>query len=110
MTVPVARIIDDPDSTGEPVSPKKILLLCAAVLLGVLLPAFVIYLRMLLFPVLKDKKMLERLTSIPVLAEISKKPGNKFFVVEKKSVEPIAELFRLLRNNLQLSLLVQRKR
>ena len=23
MTVPVARIIDDPDSTGEPVSPKK---------------------------------------------------------------------------------------
>ena len=76
MTVPVARIIDDPDSTGEPVSPKKILLLCAAVLLGVLLPAFVIYLRMLLFPVLKDKKMLERLTSIPVLAEISKQPGN----------------------------------
>ena len=104
MTVPVARIIDDPDSTGEPVSPKKILLLCAAVLLGVLLPAFVIYLRMLLFPVLKDKKMLERLTSIPVLAEISKKPGNKFFVVEKKSVEPIAELFRLLRNNLQFVL------
>ena len=32
MVVPVARIIDDPDSTNEPVSPKKILILCAAVL------------------------------------------------------------------------------
>lgn len=104
MVVPVARIIDDPDSSGEPVSPKKMLLLCAAVLFGVLIPAFVIYLRMILFPILKDKKMLERLTSIPVLAEISKKPDGKFFVVEKKSVEPIAELFRLVRNNLQFVL------
>lgn len=104
MVVPVARIIDDPDSTGEPVSPKKMLLLCAAVLFGVLIPAFVIYLKMTLFPILKDKKMLERLTSIPILAEISKKPEGKFFVVEKKSVEPIAELFRLVRNNLQFVL------
>lgn len=104
MTVPVARIIDDPDSTGEPVSPKKMLFLCAAVLLGVLIPAFVIYFRMTFFPVLKDKKMLERLTHIPILAEISKKPDDKFFVVDKKSVEPIAELFRLVRNNLQFVL------
>ncbi len=104
MTVPVARIIDDPDSTGEPVSPKKMLLLCAAVLFGFLLPALVIYLRMKFFPILKDKKMLERLTSIPILSEISVKPQDKFFVVEKQSVEPIAELFRLLRNNLQFVL------
>lgn len=104
MVVPVARIIDDPDSTNEPVSPKKILILCAAVLFGLLIPAFVIYLRMVFYPVLKDKKTLERLTSIPILAEISRKPEGKFFVVEKKSVEPIAELFRLVRNNLQFVL------
>lgn len=104
MVVPVARIIDDPDSTNEPVSPKKMLILCAAVLFGLLIPAFVIYLRMVFYPVLKDKKTLERLTSIPILAEISRKPEGKFFVVEKKSVEPIAELFRLVRNNLQFVL------
>ena len=104
MTVPVARIIDDPDSTGIPVSPKKMLFLFAAVLLGVMIPAFVIYCRMTFFPVLKDKKMLERLTHVPILAEISKKPEGKFFVVDKKSVEPIAELFRLVRNNLQFVL------
>ena len=104
MVVPVARIIDDPDSTNEPVSPKKVLILCAAVLLGLLIPGFVIYLRMVFYPVLKDKKTLERLTSIPILAEISRKPEGKFFVVEKKSVEPIAELFRLVRNNLQFVL------
>lgn len=104
MVVPVARIIDDPDSTGLPVSPKKLLLLCAAVLLGVLIPGVVIYMRMVFFPILKDKKTLERLTSIPILAEISRKPEGKFFVVEKQSVEPIAELFRLVRNNLQFVL------
>lgn len=59
---------------------------------------------MVFYPVLKDKKTLERLTSIPILAEISRKPEGKFFVVEKKSVEPIAELFRLVRNNLQFVL------
>lgn len=104
MVVPVARIIDDPDSTGEPVSPKTLLLLGGAVLLGILISVFIIYLKMAFFPVLTDKKMLERLTSIPILAEISKKPEGKFFVVEKKSVEPIAELFRLVRNNLQFVL------
>lgn len=104
MVVPIARIIDDPDSTGDPVSPKTLLLLGGAVLLGILIPIFIIYLKMAFFPVLTDKKMLERLTSIPILAEISKKPEGKFFVVEKKSVEPIAELFRLVRNNLQFVL------
>lgn len=104
MIVPIARIIDDPDSSGEPVSPKKVLLLAVSVLLGVLIPGLVIYLKMNFFPILKDKKMLERLTSIPILGEISKKPEGKVFVVEKNSVEPIAELFRLVRNNLQFVL------
>ena len=104
MIVPVARIIDDPDSTGTPVSPKKMLLLCAAVLLGVMIPVIFIYLKMRFFPILTDKKTLERLTSVPLLAEIAKKPDDNFFVVDKKSVRPIAELFRLLRNNLQFVL------
>lgn len=89
MTVPVARIIDDPDSTGEPVSPKKILLFCAAVLLGVLLPAFVIYLRMLLFPVLKDKKMLERLTSIPVWLRYLRSREINFLWLRKRVWSPL---------------------
>ena len=104
MIVPVARIIDDPDSTGTPVSPKKMLLLCAAVLLGVMIPVIFIYLKMRFFPILTDKKTLERLTSVPLLAEIARKTDDNFFVVDKKSVKPIAELFRLLRNNLQFVL------
>ncbi len=105
MAVPVARIIDDPDSTGGPVSPKKTMFLMGAVLLGMLLPMLIIYLCMTyFFPVVKDKKMLQRLTDIPILTEIGKVSDNRFFVVTPKSVEPIVELFRLLRNNLQFVL------
>ena len=96
-----ARLIDDPN--GEyPVSPRKLLLLAAAILLGLIIPASIIFVRRILFPVFGDKEELERLTKVPVLGEIcnSDDKEHREIVVGKNVSSAIAELFRLLRNNI----------
>ena len=96
-----ARLIDDP--TGElPVSPKKMLILAAAFLLGLAIPAGIIFVRRQLFPIFSDQEELERITDVPVLGEICLNDKNTHddIVVGTNVATPIAELFRLLRNNM----------
>ncbi len=99
-----ARLIDDPN--GEfPISPRKMLLIAAAILMGLLIPACIILVRRILFPVFSDKEELERLTKVPVLGEICKDDvkNHKEIVVGKNVSSAIAELFRLLRNNISFT-------
>lgn len=101
LATPTARLIDDPTATG-PVSPRRMVIYFVAFLLGLALPAGVILLRRLLFPIFKDQEELQRLTNVPILGEISAdidKTGEAIVVGANVST-PIAELFRLLRNNI----------
>ncbi len=99
-----ARLIDDP--TGEyPVAPKKLLLLAAAFLFGLAVPAGIIFLRRMFFPVFGDKEDLKRITNVPIIGEIctSEDKEHKDIVVGKNISSSIAELFRLLRNNISFT-------
>lgn len=101
LATPTARLIDDPTAIG-PVSPRRMVIYFVAFLLGLALPAGVILLRRLLFPIFKDQEELQRLTNVPILGEISAdidKSGEAIVVGANVST-PIAELFRLLRNNI----------
>lgn len=96
-----ARLIDDP--IGEsPVSPKKALIMAAAFLLGLAIPAGILFVRRSLFPQFNDQEELERMTKVPVLGEICSydKSSHDDIVVGENVSTPIAELFRLLRNNI----------
>ena len=99
-----ARLIDDP-TWGAPVSPKKASIYMIALLIGLAIPAGVIFLRRLLFPIFSDQEELERITTVPVLGEIcTSGAGPKENVVVGQNVStPIAELFRLLRNNISFT-------
>lgn len=104
LATPTARLIDNPLGYG-PVAPKVSMIYGVALLIGLLIPALVIFLRRMLFPVFKDQDELERLTSIPILGEICEDPskGNAPIVVGENVSTPIAELFRLLRNNISFT-------
>ncbi len=96
-----ARLIDDPLGSG-PVAPNKNRILLIGLVIGLMIPAAIILLRRLIFPIFKDQEELERLTSVPILGEISKsesKSKDEIVIGENVST-PIAELFRLLRNNI----------
>lgn len=100
-----ARLIDDPVSTG-PVSPRRMIIFALAFLLGLAIPAAIILLRRILFPIFSEQEELERLTNVPVLGEIcasDKKDDAPEIVVGENVSTPIAELFRLLRNNISFT-------
>lgn len=99
-----ARLIDDP--TGDvPVSPRKMSIYAMALLIGLAIPAAIIFLRRMLFPIFSDQEELERITKVPVLGEIchSSKAEKREVVVGQNASTPIAELFRLLRNNISFT-------
>lgn len=98
-----ARLIDNPQGTG-PVSPKKMSILAVALLIGLAIPGAIIFIRRSLFPVFSDKEELSRITSIPILGEICVTgQENKLLVVGENISTPIAEMFRLLRNNISFT-------
>lgn len=104
LAVGDARIIDEPTTLPYPVAPKKAQIALIALVLGMIIPAGVIYIKSLIFPSFHDKVELEKLTQIPVLSEIPSCNKDEFFVVKEKSNNTASELFRLLRNNLQFTL------
>jgi len=96
-----ARFIDDPIGDG-PVAPRRYMILAVAFLIGLLVPAGFIFLRRMLFPIFKDQDELERLTKLPIIGEICKADQETAdgIVVGENVSTPVAELFRLLRNNI----------
>lgn len=101
LAVGDARMIDEPTSAGI-VSPQKNKIFVLAFIIALMIPGIIIFLKRLMFPSFQDKVELERLTSIPILAELPHNDNEaEFFVVKEKSYEAPTELFRLLRNNIQ---------
>lgn len=101
-----ARLIDNPEASAGPVAPRKLSVYAFALVLALLIPAVIIYLRRMLFPVFSDKEELKRYTRIPVIGEICYlKEGTPEdeIVVKENSSSPEAELFRLLRNNISFT-------
>lgn len=99
LATATARLIDEPYS-DSPISPNRTLIMMVAFLLGLGIPAIVIFIRQYFFPLFKDQEELARLTRVPIISEISS-DGDKDnpIVVGENVSTPIAELFRLLRNN-----------
>lgn len=109
LATPTARLIDNPAGSG-PVSPRKMTIYGVSALIGFMIPALLIFLRRAFFPIFKDKEDLERVTKVPVLGEICvAEKGSKMVVGENVST-PIAEMFRLLRNNIQFALTENEKK
>lgn len=105
LAVNTARLIDDPQGTG-PVSPRRLIIFALAFLVGLAIPGAYIFLRRMLFPIFTDQEELERITDVPVLGEICTSDNAEHtgdVVVGENVSTPIAELFRLLRNNVSFT-------
>lgn len=101
LATPTARLIDNPVGSG-PVSPRTQTIYIVAFLIGLAIPAGIIFLKRFFFHQFKDQEELQRLTNIPIIGEISNDPnkGANPIVVGTNVSTSIAELFRLLRNNI----------
>ena len=102
-TIPDSRSIEKPRSTGI-VSPKKVLIMTIAFLLGLLIPIGIIYLINLLNNKIESKDEVEQKCKAPLLGEISyvKKEASPI-VVQKGSRSIVAEQFRVIRTNISFT-------
>ena len=105
LAVGDARIIDEPSTLPHPVAPRKVQIMLIAFILALAIPAAIIYIKGLIFSSFHDKTELEKMTNIPILSDIPLCNKEDFFVVEKEKNNAISELYRLLRNNLQFTLI-----
>lgn len=103
LATPTARLIDNP-SGSDPVYPIASSMYGLAGIIGLLIPAVIIFFRRMIFPVFKDREDLECVTDVPVLGEICNVNSDSHVVINAKDTSPEAELFRLLRNNIQFIL------
>ena len=72
-----AKVIDTAKSSDKPVSPKKMIVLLAALVLGGLIPFAIIYLRLLLDTKVKNRLDIENNTNVPFLGDIPHSDDNE---------------------------------
>lgn len=104
VTVANAKIIDTAYGSKIPVSPKKKIVYLAALLLGILVPFVIIYIKDLLETKVHTKQDLENELQIPYLGDVPKNEGKEKIVIGSDVRSSSAEAFRLIRTNLDFML------
>ena len=106
VTAPKAKIVDRAYTAGEPVSPKPKIILLAALILGLLIPFMIIYLRNLLNNKITGREDIEAITKeIPIVGEVPNISRKQNDLVEKNDRSVLGESFRILHTNLQYLLI-----
>ncbi|MFD0976346.1 GumC family protein [Salinimicrobium gaetbulicola] len=101
-TAPKAKIVDHARSSDIPVSPKPKIMFLAALILGMLVPFLVIYLKNLLNNKVRSRHDLEaHLKNFPIIGELPKINKGNPELIQQNDRSMLAEAFRILQHNLQ---------
>lgn len=104
ISAPKARVVDVAYASEKPIAPKKIIYYIGALMLGLLVPFLIIYLRRLLNDKIITKQDLERLVKDNILVELPSIPKNGSELVGINDLSSMAEAFRILITNLKFKL------
>ena len=96
------RIVEYPMGSSIPVSPVHRNIVLIALVIGLCLPAGIIYLRRLFDTTIDGREDVEKLTSIPILGELPhwQQPNGNALISECEPTESIVEAFRVLRHGI----------
>ncbi|MDE7388916.1 MAG: polysaccharide biosynthesis tyrosine autokinase, partial [Muribaculaceae bacterium] len=101
---PKGQIIDAAYSLNDDVSTSTAMILIMAFVAGLLIPPFVITIRRMTRVKFSTKEEMEEKTELPVLGEVCTDHSGQTLVVRPGGSGSTAELFRLIRVNLQFIL------
>ncbi|MFD2907235.1 GumC family protein [Flavobacterium ardleyense] len=104
VTEPNAKVIDAALANNIPVSPKKSIIYIAALLLGLLIPAGIIYLITILDTKVKSRLDIERATTIPIIGDVPHALDGEERLVASNSRTNTAEALRIVSTNLNFIL------
>ena len=98
-----AKVLDEAASEGM-VAPRRMIILLAALMLGLLIPMGIIYLADMLQYRIRTRGDVDRVSKVPILSEVPKHEEEENIAVMENETRPIDEAFRMLRTNLLLTL------
>lgn len=104
-----AKILDMPQRDVRSQSPKLKKLLMICFLLGLLIPAGVLYLYFLFNDKIDDAKEFEKRVKAPLLGQLVQNSRNAHIAIHEGESTVSAELFRLIRTNLRFVLPAETK-
>jgi len=110
VTTANSKVIDVAYGSDIPVAPRKMIILLAAIIIGMIIPFGVIYINDLLDNKLHNRKDLEAMLSVPILGDIPLKETKENIVITRDGRSSTAEAFRLLRTNLDFMLTATNKK
>lgn len=104
--LPKGDIIDQAYALNEPVGLKNKMVLVLAFLFGLCIPPVLIYLSNIFRSKFTTREEVEKIVDVPILGEVcmSRSAANSPLVVTPTSTSSVAELFRLVRANLNFML------
>ena len=97
-----ARIVDNAFGPVAPVSPNKMLILLAMIIMGLGLPLAIIYLRILTDSKVQGKKDIVKFCTVPYLGDIPVYEGHltRSIAVRESGRDKVSEAFKILRTNM----------
>lgn len=98
-----AKIIDKAIDNDKPIAPKKLIILLAALLIGLIIPFVIIYINQLLDTKIKTRLDLEGKTPIPFLGDVPTSDSHDE-LMEINSRSSSAEAIRIIRTNIEFLL------
>jgi len=105
ITESTARIIDRARGFSKPVAPDKKIILLAAMVFGLAIPASVLYYILMTDLTVRGRKDVTSYLTVPFIGEIPLKRTGKDktsgIVVKEKSRDPVSEAFNILRTNIE---------
>ncbi len=100
-TISNSNIVDKSYPSSDPVKPNKRAIQILAVLLGLGIPAFYIFIKEILNDKVGTRFDIEKLTTTPILGEVGHSYSENVLVVRQTTRSMVAEQFRIIRSNLQ---------
>lgn len=104
VNVPKAKIVNPAYTDDIPVSPKKNMILLAAIVLGLVVPFVLFYLYFMWDDKIYSRNDITERTSLGVLADIPSLKDDQNHLVQKNDFSELAEAFRVLVSNLKFVL------
>ena len=97
-----ARVVDYAFGSGRPVSPNKIMVLLAMLVLGLGLPFSIIYIAILTDSKVQGKHDITKYCSVPYLGDIPLYEGHltRNIAVRESGRDKVSEAFKILRTNM----------
>lgn len=100
-TISNSTVIQEAEPNKLPIKPDRRTVQLAAILIGLLIPTAIVFIKELFNDKVTTRNDIEKITEAPILGEIGHSYSEKTLIVNLTNRSLIAEQFRILRSNLQ---------